>query len=78
VTLTPQAGQLQTDDIEADQGIVIRECVDVFNRMDLTDEEHCDRCRPLIEQHMIRIREVWLRRLERELVDRIPRFPRRG
>ena len=48
------------------------------NRTDLTHDEQCDRCRPLIQQHLIRIREVWLRRLERELVDRIPGFPHRG
>ncbi len=66
----PEAGQLQIDDIEADQDIVIRECVELYQRTDLTHKERWDQCHALIAEHIECVRGICCRRLERELIGR--------
>ena len=73
--MNPEAGQLRIEDIEAEQDIVIAECVELYNRTDLSREEKWNGCEALMAEHLGRVREICTRRLERELIDRTGSCP---
>ena len=73
----PNAGQLQIEDIEADQDVVVAECLELYNRTDLSREQKWDQCEALMAEHLSRVREICTRRLERELIDRTGTCPGR-
>ena len=71
----PEAGQLQIEDIEADQDMVIQECVELYQQADLTHAERWDQCHTLIAEHIERVRGICCRRLERKLIDSTGQTP---
>ncbi len=73
--MTPEAGQLQIEDIKADQDVVIADCLKLFRQADLTHKDRWDQCHALIAEHMERVRGICCRRLERELIGRTGTCP---